>query len=81
MSPKVTPIEFDIINLLMQHHGQMVSSTKLLQDIWGYAPDDDVDTIRVHVRHLRSKLDKISNGKKYIETIYRGGYKLMPEGI
>lgn len=78
---KVTPIEFDIINLLMQHHGQMVSSTKLLQDIWGYAPDDDVDTIRVHVRHLRSKLDKISNGKKYIETIYRGGYKLMPEGI
>jgi len=78
---RVTPIEFDILNLLVQHHGQMVSSTKILQDIWGYAPDDDVDTIRVHVRHLRSKLDKISDGKKYIETIYRGGYKLIPEGI
>ncbi len=73
---KLTPIEFDIFNLLFQNHGEMVSSAKLLKEIWGYAPDDDVETIRVHVRHLRSKLDKISNGKKYIETIYGGGYKL-----
>ncbi|MBO5435716.1 response regulator transcription factor [bacterium] len=73
---KLTPIEFDIFNLLFQNHGNMVSSSKILKDIWGYAPDDDVETIRVHIRHLRSKLDKISNGKKYIETIYGGGYKL-----
>ncbi len=73
---KLTPIEFDIFNLLFQNHGNMVSSSKLLKEIWGYAPDDDVETIRVHIRHLRSKLDKISDGKKYIETIYGGGYKL-----
>lgn len=73
---KLTPIEFDIFNLLFQNHGNMVSSSKLLQDIWGYSPNDDVETIRVHIRHLRSKIDKISNGKKYIETIYGGGYKL-----
>ena len=73
---KLTPIEFDIFNLLFQNNGAMVSSAQLLKDIWGYAPDDDVETIRVHIRHLRSKLDKISNGKKYIETIYGGGYKL-----
>jgi len=73
---KLTPIEFDIFNLLFQNHGNMVSSSKILKDIWGYAPDDDVETIRVHIRHLRSKLDKISDGKKYIETIYGGGYKL-----
>lgn len=73
---KLTPIEFDIFNLLFQNHGNMVSSAQLLKDIWGYAPDDDIETIRVHIRHLRSKLDKISNGKKYIETIYGGGYKL-----
>lgn len=73
---KLTPIEFDIFNLLFQNHGNMVSSSKLLKDIWGYAPDDDVETIRVHIRHLRSKLDKIADGKKYIETIYGGGYKL-----
>lgn len=73
---KLTPIEYDIFNILFQNHGNMVSSSKLLKDVWGYAPDDDVETIRVHIRHLRSKIDKISDGKKYIETIYGGGYKL-----
>lgn len=73
---KLTPIEFDIFNLLFQNHGNMVSSAKLLKDIWGYSPDDDIETIRVHIRHLRSKIDKIADGKKYIETIYAGGYKL-----
>ncbi len=73
---KLTPIEFDIFNLLFQNHGTMISSARLLKDIWGYAPDDDIETIRVHIRHLRSKLEKISDGKKYIETIYGGGYKL-----
>ncbi len=77
---KVTPIEFDIINLLMQNYGNMVSSGKILNDVWGYSSDDAVETIRVHMRHIRAKLDKISDGKKYIETIYGGGYRLLPEG-
>ncbi len=78
---KVTPIEFDIVNLLMQNYGNMVSSAKILKDVWGYEADDAVETIRVHMRHIRTKLDKISEGKKYIETIYGGGYRLIPEGI
>jgi len=73
---KLTPIEFEIFNLLFQHHGNMVSSQMILKEIWGYAPDDDVETIRVHIRHLRAKINKISDGKKIIETIYGGGYKL-----
>ncbi len=77
---KVTPIEFDIVNLLMQNYGNMVSSAKILNDVWGYSADDAVETIRVHMRHIRTKIDKISNGKKYIETIYGGGYRLLPDG-
>ena len=65
---KLTPIEYDIFNILFQNHGNMVSSAKLLKDVWGYAPDDDVETIRVHIRHLRTKIDKVADGKKYIET-------------
>jgi two-component system, OmpR family, response regulator RpaA len=76
---KLTPTEFEIINCLVQNHGQAISLGKLLQDVWGYNPDDDVETIRVHVRHLRAKLEKISE-KKYIETIYGGGYRLYPDG-
>lgn len=77
---KLTPIEFDILNLLVQNHDCMVSSSKLLQDIWGYAPGDDVETIRVHIRHLRTKIKKVADGKEYIETIYGGGYRLLPQG-
>lgn len=73
---KLTPIEFDIFNLLFQNHGNMVTTSQLLKDIWGYSPDDDIETIRVHIKHLRTKIGKISDGKKYIETIYGGGYKL-----
>ena len=79
---KLTPIEFEILNFLVQNHSSMVSSKTLLKEIWGYNENDDVDTIRVHIRHLRAKVDKISSeNKKYIETIYGGGYRLVPEGI
>lgn len=73
---KLTPIEFEIFNVLFQNHGQMVSSAKLLGDVWGYSPDDEIETIRVHIRHLRTKIDKIADGKKYINTVYGGGYEL-----
>ena len=76
---KLTPIEFEILNVLVQNHGQMVSSKALLKDVWGYQEDEDVDTIRVHIRHIRTKIGKAYN-KNYIETIYGGGYKLNPEG-
>ncbi|MBK8190514.1 MAG: response regulator transcription factor [Vampirovibrionales bacterium] len=78
---KLTPTEFEILNCLVQNHGQTISLGKLLQDVWGYSPDDDVETIRVHVRHLRSKLEKASADKDYIETIYGGGYRLFPNGL
>ena len=79
---KLTPIEFDIVNILLQHYGQTVNSAKFLKDIWGYNEDDEaVETIRVHIRHLRTKISKIAaKDKKYIETVYGGGYKLNPEG-
>ena len=79
---KLTPIEFEILSVLMQHNSTMVSSKTLLKEVWGYNDNEDVDTIRVHIRHLRAKVDKISEYKnKYIETIYGGGYRLMPNGV
>ena len=78
----LTPIEFDILNVLMQHEGSMVSTKTLLKEVWGYDEGDDIDTIRVHITHLRSKIDKISSKKnKYIKTIYGGGYRLLADGV
>ncbi len=79
---QLTPIEFDILNVLMQKEGEMVSSRELLKEVWGYEQDDDIDTIRVHITHLRKKIDKISDTKnKYITTIYGGGYRLLAGGV
>ena len=80
---QLTPIEFEILSVLMQKEGSMVSSSELLKEVWGYADNgtDTVDTIRVHITHLRAKLNKISSEKnKYIKTIYGGGYMLLADG-
>lgn len=78
---QLTPIEFDILNVLMQNEGSMVSAKTLLKEVWGYTDDEDIDTIRVHITHLRAKIDKISSKKnKYIQTIYGGGYRLLADG-
>ncbi len=77
---RLTPIEFDILYALMQKEGAMVSSKELLKEVWGY-DDNDIDTIRVHITHLRNKINKISSEKnKYIKTIYGGGYRLLADG-
>jgi two-component system, OmpR family, response regulator RpaA len=76
---KLTPTEFEILHCLMQHHGQTVSTGKLLEEVWGYSPDDDVDTIRVHIRHLRTRLE--TPDRKYIRTVYGGGYQLIADGF
>ena len=80
---QLTPIEFEILNVLMQKEGSMVSSAELLKEVWGYSNEgiDTVDTIRVHITHLRAKINKISSEKnKYIKTIYGGGYRLLANG-
>lgn len=78
---QLTPIEFDILNVLMQKEGTMVPSKVLLKEVWGYE-EDNIDTIRVHITHLRSKINKISSFKnKYIQTIYGGGYRLLADGV
>lgn len=76
---KLTPTEFEILNCLVQKHGQVIPAGQLLKDVWGYSENDDIETIRVHIKHLRTKLQKASD-KKYIQTVYGGGYKLLPEG-
>ena len=79
---KLTPTEYDILNILVQNYEKIVPLKKMLKEIWGYNDEcEDVDIIRVHMRHLRSKIDKITpENKKYIETVYGGGYKLIPSG-
>lgn len=73
---KLTHLEFELLHCLLQRHGQTVSPSEILKEVWGYDPDDDIETIRVHVRHLRTKLEPDPRHPRYIKTVYGAGYCL-----
>jgi two-component system response regulator RpaA len=73
---KLTHLEFELLHCLLQRHGQTVSPSEILKEVWGYDPNDDIETIRVHVRHLRTKLEPDPRHPKYIKTVYGAGYCL-----
>ena len=73
---KLTHLEFELLHCLLQRHGQTVSPALILKEVWGYEPDDDIETIRVHVRHLRTKLEPDPRKPTYIKTVYGAGYCL-----
>lgn len=79
---KLTHLEFELLHCLLQCHGQTVSPSQILQEVWGYEPNDDIETIRVHVRHLRTKLEPDPRHPKFIKTVYGAGYCLeLPASI
>lgn len=79
---KLTHLEFELLHCLMQRHGQTVSPSEILKEVWGYDPDDDIETIRVHIRHLRTKLEPDPRHPQFIKTVYGAGYCLeLPNSV
>lgn len=78
----LTPTEFSILRILCEHKGRVVSSEQLFHEIWGdeYFSKGN-NTITVHVRHFREKMNDISDNPQYIKTVWGIGYKieLSPE--
>src|SRR5689334_5492651 len=67
----LTPIEFDLLRVLAQHQGKLVTHRQLLHDVWGPGYDGETHYLRVHVAHIRSKL-----GDGLISTEPGVGYRL-----
>ena len=68
--------EFDIIELLSQHIGQVFSKERIYELVWDYDSDGDSSVVAEHIRRIRSKFAK-ANMKQYIETVWGVGYKWM----
>ena len=66
--------EFDIIELLSQHIGQVFSKERIYELIWDYDSEGDSSVIAEHVRRIRSKFTN-AGMKSYIETVWGVGYK------
>ena len=73
----LTPTEFSILRILCQKKGEVVSSEELFHEIWGdeYFSKSN-NTITVHIRHLREKMDDSFENPKYIKTVWGCGYKI-----
>jgi two-component system, OmpR family, response regulator len=69
------PREYRLLEYLMQHAGQVVTRTMLLEHVWDYHFDPQTNVIDVHVSRLRSKIDK-SFDKPLLHTVRGAGYTL-----
>lgn len=73
----LTPTEFAILRILLEHKGNVVTLEDLFHSVWKdeyYSKNSS--TITVHIRHLREKLKDTSESPKYIKTIWGVGYKI-----
>jgi DNA-binding response OmpR family regulator len=73
----LTPKEYEILRCLALNAGRVVPHERLLAFAWGSsALESDVDQLKVHVRHLREKLERTPSAPEYLTTVRGVGYKL-----
>ena len=73
---RLTPIEFDVLRVLAQNRGRLVTHRQLLQEVWGPAYGDETHYLRVHVAHIRAKLEIDPSRPRYVITEPGVGYRL-----
>jgi len=70
----LTPKEFALLQLLLEHQGEVVPRTLLADRVWGMNFDSDTNVIDVHVRRLRTKLDVPAGATPLVHTVRGAGY-------
>ncbi len=76
----LTPTEFDILAYLARNAGLVVTQKMILEQVWGPEWAEDAQTLRVHVSHLRKKLETTPGGPRYIITEPGVGFRLAEAG-
>ena len=73
----LTPIEFDILWILCENRGQVISSEQLFEQVWKekYYKNSN-NTVMVHIRHLREKMSGPTGKSDFIKTVWGVGYRV-----
>lgn len=71
----VTTKEFDLLYFLAQHPNHVFSKDQLFERVWGMDSLGDSQTVTVHIRKLREKIEIDSSNAQYIETVWGAGYR------
>ncbi len=72
---KLTPMEFKILQLLMKHPGRVFSADEIYERVWNEEAIS-TDTVMVHVRHIREKIEINPKEPKYLKVVWGIGYKI-----
>lgn len=73
---KLTPIEFDILFLLASNPGKVFSTDEIFEKVWNEKVYEANNTVMVHIRRLRAKMDEDNRPEKIITTVWGVGYKI-----
>ena len=72
----LTPIEYDILKLLMEHPGKVFSSRAIYETVWKENPYGSENAVAVHIRHLREKVEINPSEPRYLKVVWGRGYKM-----
>lgn len=72
----LTPTEYDILKFLMENPGKVYSPAQIYVAVWNDSPFGTENTVAVHIRHLREKLEYNPAEPRYLKSVWGRGYKL-----
>jgi two-component system, OmpR family, KDP operon response regulator KdpE len=75
----LTPMEFDILALLVKNAGKVLTHSYILKEVWGSYLDSDAQSLRVFMANIRRKLEKDPTNPRYIITEVGIGYRFVDE--
>ena len=74
----LTRKEFDLLYHLASNPGVTCTRTRLLEDVWDFAWDGDPQTVTVHVRRVREKIETDPSNPRWLLTVWGVGYGFEP---
>jgi len=74
----LTAREFDLLFFLASNPGHVFSRDQLMNRVWGYSSALDTGTVTVHIRRLRSKIERDPANPAHLETVWGVGYRFVP---
>lgn len=73
---RLTPIEYKILRLLVQQRGKVFSNSQIYESIWNMQAIGADNTIAVHIRHIREKIESNPKEPRYLKVVWGNGYKV-----
>lgn len=73
---RMTPIEYNILLLLMKNQGHVFSTTQIYESIWNEDALAADNTVAVHIRHIREKIEINPREPRYLKVVWGLGYKI-----